>query len=276
MMPMSVFRSMDEPGSGASGRTKLMAALAAAVVVASAAALWWASGREASPPATRVERAAPPPPAPAPAPRAAEMSAPRPEPAAPRAPAPRRRDRAPAPEPAPEAPAPAPGPELRVETDVAGALVFLDRKFLGNAPVSTRDVTPGPHQLNVSAEGYEGIARTIEVKEAEPTEVVVRLKEVRLDASVDVVHKHAVGSCAGRLTADLSGFRFVPSRGDDGFVLPFEAVEAFEIDYLKKNLRLKRKGGRTWNFESPTGSADPLFVFHRDVEKARAKLQATR
>jgi hypothetical protein len=276
MMRMSVFQSMHEPGSGASGRTKLMVALAAAVVVAGAVVLWWASGREAPMPATRAERTPPAPAAPAPAPRAAETPAPAPEPAVPRAPGPRRRERAPASEPAPEAPPPAPGPELRVETDVEGALVFLDRKFLGNAPVSTRDVTPGPHQLNVSAEGYEGIARTIEVKEGEPTAVVVRLKEVRLDAGVDVIHKHGMGSCAGRLTADLAGFRYAPGKGDHGFVLPFEAVEAFEIDYLKKNLRLKGKGGRTWNFESPTGSADPLFVFHRDVEKARAKLHATR
>ena len=39
--------------------------------------------------------------------------------------------------------------------------------------------------------------------------------------------------------------------------MPLDAVEGFEIDYLKKNLRLKRKGGKNWNFESPTGSADP-------------------
>lgn len=274
---MSVFQSMPEQGSDPQGRTKLILALAAALVVVGAVVLWWASGREEPAAPTRAERTRPAPAAPAPAPKAAETPAPEPEPAAPRAAGPRRRERAPAPEePAPEATPPAPGPELRVETDVPGALVFLDRKFLGNAPVSTREVTAGPHQLNVSAEGYEGIARTIEVKEGEPTEVVVRLKEVRLDASVEVVHKHGVGSCSGRLTADLAGFRYVPAKGDDGFVLPFEAVEAFEIDYLKKNLRLKRKGGRTWNFESPTGSADPLFVFHRDVEKARAKLRAAR
>jgi hypothetical protein len=86
------------------------------------------------------------------------------------------------------------------------------------------------------------------------------------------VHKHGVGSCRGRLTADVTGLRYVPERGEDGFTLPFGSIERFEIDYLQKNLRVKRKGGRTWNFESPTGSADPLFVFHREVEKARVKL----
>lgn len=273
---MSVFQSMPDPESGPQGRTKLMLALGAVLVVVGAVVLWRTSRGEGPAAPTRAERTTPAPAAALPAPKGAETPAPAPEPVVPRAAGPRRRERAPAPEPAPEAPSPAPGPELRVDSDVPGALVFLDRKFLGNAPVSTREVTAGLHQLNVSAEGYEGIARTIEVKEGQPTEVVVRLKEVRLDASVEVVHKHGIGSCSGRLTADLAGFRYAPAKGDDGFVLPFEAVEAFEIDYLKKNLRLKRKGGRTWNFESPTGSADPLFVFHRDVEKARAKLQAAR
>jgi hypothetical protein len=155
---------------------------------------------------------------------------------------------------------------------VPGALVFLDRRFLGNAPVTLTDVTAGAHQVNVSAEGYDGVARTIDVAGSGPTKVAISLKEVRLDEAVDVVHKHAMGSCQGRLSASLDGFRFTPARGDDGFTMPLDAVESFEIDYMKKNLRLKRRGGRTWNFESPGGSADPLFVFHREVEKARAKL----
>ena len=54
----------------------------------------------------------------------------------------------------------------------------------------------------------------------------------------------------------------------------FEDVDIFVVDYLKKNLRVKKRGGRTWNFEDPKGQADPLFVFHRDVEKARARLAA--
>jgi hypothetical protein len=209
-----------------------------------------------------------------------EISTPTPE--APPSPAtrePRARTRT-APEPTPTAPA-APEPtapvrELVVETDVEGALVFLDRKFLGNAPVTTTDVAPGTHQINVSAEGHDGVARTVDVAEAGPTRVTIRLKEVRLSEAVEVIHKHSMGSCQGRLTADLSGFRYAPTKGDDGFSVPLDAVETFEIDYLKKNLRLKRKGGMTWNFESPTGSPDPLFVFHRDVEKARAKLAAQR
>ncbi len=165
-----------------------------------------------------------------------------------------------------------PARELTVDVDVEGAMVFLDRKFLGTAPIRTSDVAEGAHQLNVSAQGFDGVARSIDVAESGPTAVTIRLKEVRLNEAVDVVHKHGVGSCQGRLTADLAGLKYVPQSGDDGFTVPLDAIASFDIDYMKKNLRIRNKGGKTWNFESPTGSADPLFVFHRDVSKARTRL----
>jgi hypothetical protein len=46
------------------------------------------------------------------------------------------------------------------------------------------------------------------------------------------------------------------------------------VDYLQKNLRVKERGGKTWNFTNKEQNADPLFVFHRDVEAARKKLAA--
>ena len=44
------------------------------------------------------------------------------------------------------------------------------------------------------------------------------------------------------------------------------------MDYLDKNLRVKLAQGRQFNFTDPEGDADRLFVFHRDVEKARERL----
>ena len=44
------------------------------------------------------------------------------------------------------------------------------------------------------------------------------------------------------------------------------------VDYLKKNLQVKQKGGKTWNFTDKNDNADALFVFHREVEAARKKL----
>ena len=162
---------------------------------------------------------------------------------------------------------------LRVRSDVPGASVFLDRKFLGTTPLDVDGLAAGSHRLNVSVEGYEGHAQAIEIGEA-PAEVEVRFKDVRLNAAVPVVHKHGVGSCSGQLVADPAGLRYETANREDAFTLRFEDVDIFVVDYLKKNLRVKKRGGRTWNFEDPKGQADPLFVFHRDVEKARARLAA--
>jgi hypothetical protein len=169
-------------------------------------------------------------------------------------------------------PAPTAG-VLRVRSDVPGASVFLDRKFLGNTPLDVDGLAAGSHRLNVSVEGYEGHAQSVEIGDT-PADVEVRFKDVVVNASLPVVHKHGVGSCSGRLVADTSGLRYETSHAGDAFTMPFTDVEAFAVDYLKKNLRVKKRGGRSWNFEDPTGQADPLFVFHRDVEKARARLAA--
>ncbi len=149
--------------------------------------------------------------------------------------------------------------------------MFLDRKFLGNTPLDVDGLDPGSHRLNVSMEGYEGHAQAVEIGET-PADVDVRFKEVRLNAAVPVVHKHGMGSCTGRLVADTAGLRYETANAGDAFTMPFADLEAFTVDYLKKALRVKRRGGKTWNFEDPNGQADPLFVFHRDVEKARSRL----
>src|SRR4029077_4732751 len=125
-------------------------------------------------------------PAPAPAPVEAPAPAPR------RAAAP-----PPAAAPAPVADAPAPPPDLvtlHIDSDVAGAQVFIDRQFIGAAPVTTTDVKPGTHQIHVSGNGYDQYAQSIDLTPGS-RDMMVRFKEVRLDAKADVVHKHGVGSC---------------------------------------------------------------------------------
>jgi hypothetical protein len=159
-------------------------------------------------------------------------------------------------------------PVLRIDSDVAGASVFLDRRFLGTTPLETRESAPGSHQLVVSAEGYDMHSETVEVA-APSTRITVRLDVVRLDESVDVVHKHTFGSCRGRLIATVEGLRYETSHDSHGFAVPLAAIESFEIDYLKKNLRLKLRGGRTYNFTEASGDADALLVLHTAVEKAR-------
>ena len=161
---------------------------------------------------------------------------------------------------------------LRIETDVPGAQVFIDRQFIGAAPALAENVTPGTHQLNVSAEGFESYATTLDVS-AGRRDILIKFKEVRLDSSVDVVHRHGIGSCRGRLVATPQGLRYETSNREDAFSAPLVDIEAFQVDYLKKNLNVKLPKGRQFNFTDPDGNADRLFVFHRDVEKARERLR---
>jgi hypothetical protein len=160
---------------------------------------------------------------------------------------------------------------LRIETDVPGAQVFLDRQFIGTAPVTAANVKPGTHQLNVSAEGFDGIARSIDV-EPGSRDLMIRFREVRLDARLAVVHKHRVGSCRGELVATPQGLQYNTDDKDDRFTAAFADLEAFQVDYQEKNLRVKLRKGKQFNFTDPDGNADRLFVFHRDVDKARQRL----
>ena len=244
---------LTEPRHEGGGSRFLVVALAVvAVLVAAALAFWIFARRPAGPKG--------PPPAPrartSPSPKAAATAVPAPEARA--TPRPRTEPRA------EEA-----ATTLRVNADVPGANVFLDRKFLGTTPVETRDFEPGPHRLNVSAEGYEMYGEPVELT-AGPNEVVVKFKEVRLDERVDVVHKHGVGSCRGRLVATTAGLRFEAEKAGDSFEAPLPTLEPLQIDYLNRNLRVKQRGGKTWNFTAD--SADPLLVFQKAVEKARERM----
>jgi len=162
---------------------------------------------------------------------------------------------------------------LRVVADVPGAAVFIDRKYVGDAPVEVRDVSPGPHRLNVSAAGQDMYVETIDVTPG-PREISVRFKEVRLDESIEVVHRHGVGSCQGRLRATAAGLEYATDRSEDAFTRPFADVEPLEVDYLKKNLRVKVRGGKTYNFTTKAENADDLLKFQQKVDEARKKLAA--
>lgn len=217
-------------------------------------------------PAAKAPAAAPATPAPAPREETAAKAGP--APAAPR--------KAPAAKPAPVAETPAASTvatraTLTVESDVPGASVFVNRQFVGNAPLTLDNVEPGQKQINMVADGFDGITRSVDVP-AGPQTVTMRFKEVRLDKRISVTHKHGVGSCSGDLVATVDGLRYVTSNAKDAGTIPFAALEQFEVNYLEKNLRVKQKGGRTWNFTNGEANADALFVFQRDVDAARKKL----
>jgi hypothetical protein len=246
-----------------------MLAVAAILVVVAGGAFWYLRGGTSDAPAPAA-RTTPTPAAKraptAPAPKSA------PEPAAPAA---RRPDEPVAEAPAkPAAPAPrADAATVVIESDVPGASVFVDRQFVGTAPVTLKDVAPGAKRVNLSAEGFDGISRTVEVAPGEQT-VSMRFREVRLNESAAVAHKHGMGGgCDGTLRATIDGLAYETTNKGDAFSLRYEQVERFEVNYLEKNLQVKQRGGKTWNFtDRDSENADRLFVFHRDVEAARAKL----
>jgi PEGA domain-containing protein len=178
-----------------------------------------------------------------------------------------------------ETPAPAPpaaaAPEtatLTITSDIAGAQVFLDRQFVGATPATAKDVAPGAHQLNVSAPGYDNHVQTVDVA-AGAREITVTFREVRLDAGIDVVHKHRMGSCQGRLIATSRGLRYDTADKDDAFSAALLDLDTFQVDYLSKNLRIQPRRGKRYDFTDPDGNADRLFVFHRDVDRARERLK---
>ncbi len=214
---------------------------------------------------------APAPVAAAPAPAASKAepppSAPAAEPAAPRAAAPKKTG----PPPAPVVEAAPTLATLRLESDVPGASVFIDRQFVGTTPLTLDKLAPGSKQLQLTADGFGSVQRTVELA-AGPNAVTVRIKEVSLNTKVPVVHKHAMGSCDGTLSATVDGLKYDTSNKGDAFTMTYAQAEQFAVDYLQKNLRVKQKGGKTWNFTDKNDNADALFVFHREVEAARKKL----
>ena len=249
----------------------LAVALGCAVLVLGAFLMFGRSGGGPAPESRETAVEAPATPA-APVTEAPAAAAPADAPRAPRRPATAASDAA-APEPAapPVAEAAPTVGTLRIETDVPGAQVFLDRVFVGTAPVTAENVKPGTHTLNVSAEGFDGVARTIEV-EPGSRDLTIRFREVRLDTRLAVVHKHRMGSCTGTLSASPAGLRYETADKDDPFTATFADVESFQVDYTEKNLKVKLRKGKQFNFTDPDGNADRLFVFHRDVDKARQRL----
>jgi len=263
---MAVLSHDEEPRSGGIGK---VLAIGAGVIALLAAGY---IGFTMLTPAPEKPRAEPPPRTEAPKAAPTPVVRETPPPAEPPPVKPRPKKEKPV-EVAPAPPPPA-GPALVVETDIDGASVFVDRKYLGTTPLRTTEVTPGTHQLNVSATGEEGLAQSIDIAATGDTSVSLRFREVRLNASVAVVHKHSMGACEGTLTATPGGLAYDTPNKKDAFSFPLKDLEVFAIDYLKKELKVKQRGGKTWNFTDRAENADKLFVFHRDVTKAREKMAA--
>jgi hypothetical protein len=67
--------------------------------------------------------------------------------------------------------------------------------------------------------------------------------------------------------------RYETTNKDDAFSVSLLDLDVFEVNYLEKNLRVQPRKSKRYDFTDPQGNADRLFVFQRDVEKARERLQ---
>jgi hypothetical protein len=82
---------------------------------------------------------------------------------------------------------------------------------------------------------------------------------VRLDTALDVIHKHRMGSCRGKLVATPSGLRYDTTDKDDVFSAALQDLETFQVDYLNKNLMIQPRRGKRYDFTDFYGNADRLF-----------------
>lgn len=162
---------------------------------------------------------------------------------------------------------------LRIDSDVPGAQVFIDNKFVGTAPATIDGVQPGQRKVNVQAPGHESVAEFFDIIPGS-RDITISLKTIRLDQKIAVTHKHRVGSCSGTLIATPDGIRYETTNKDDGFNVPLTNLESFTADFLQKNLKLKIRSGRSYDFTDPSGKADALYLFHQEVEKVRKRLMA--
>lgn len=176
----------------------------------------------------------------------------------------------------PEVPAPAAPTTatLRIDSDVPGAQVFIDNKFVGTAPATAEGVQPGQRKINVQAPGYESVAEFHDIAPG-ARDISISLKTIRLDQTIAVTHKHRLGSCSGTLVATPEGIRYETANREDGFAVGLLDLETFEADFLQKNLKLKIRGGKSYDFTDPTGKAEALYLFHQEVEKVRKRLKGT-
>lgn len=173
-------------------------------------------------------------------------------------------------------PTPATAPEpttgtLTFESDVPDTSVFIDRRYLGKTPLTAPDIAPGEHQINLSPAGFDPHVETITVTPG-PRTISISFKEIRLDAATPVTHKHAIGSCSGTLRATPQGLTYETSNANDAFTVPLTNLETFTADYVAKNLRVKIRNGKTYNFADPDDKIDRLYAFHQQVEKVRQRL----
>jgi hypothetical protein len=138
--------------------------------------------------------------------------------------------------------------------------------------VELPDVTPGRHELAVSADGYETPTDTIEVESGKRDIQIdlVPLPVATLNEAVAVKHKHRIGSCDGFLRVSANQLEY-DSSDKHAFSVALSQIERFTLD--EETLNLKVRGGKTYNFDERNEYHAALAGFHEKVAPSIAGIR---
>lgn len=153
---------------------------------------------------------------------------------------------------------------LRVESNVHGAKVSLDGEARGTTPLELSNLSPGRHELSVTAEGFATRTETLELESGG--------RDVRIDflpppvatlnEAVAVKHKHRIGSCDGVLRVSADKFEY-DSSDKHAFSVTLSDVDRWTLD--KETLNVKVRDGKTYNFTERNDNHPALASFHERV-----------
>ena len=62
---------------------------------------------------------------------------------------------------------------------------------------------------------------------------------------------------------------YATAHKEDGFRVAFSEIDAFDLDAASRNLRIRRRGGKTWNFTTRDDASAALASFHKDAARFR-------
>lgn len=123
--------------------------------------------------------------------------------------------------------------QLQILSIPVGARVYVDDQFKGNAPVKLEKVDPGTLRVRVEMEGYESMARDVEVRTGQPGSEEFRL--VRNTAFFELVTEPA----GVKVIVDGQDMGETQARGSDAISEPLRIYTLKPGDHT---LQLTKKG----------------------------------
>jgi serine/threonine-protein kinase len=154
-------------------------------------------------------------------------------------------------------PASAP-PKLIVQT-VPGAQINLDGRAVGQTDSKGRlEISPAPagdHTVEVVAKPYDDFKGKVTLTAGNVSTITPSLR-----ASMQVEHKHVVGSCSGILLVGLGRIQYIASTGKDSFDYPISAVKKAGSADSGKGFYLEIAGAKRYVFHAPAAEEDLQIV----------------